>query len=109
VHTRLALLYSIGLVASGFAGVLAYGIGQMDGVRGWRGWRWIFTIEGVVTLLAAFVLWWFIDDFPDRAKFLTPEEKSRVIAEIEADRGHAETEKLTWEHVQVLKGRLSYS
>lgn len=45
VHKRVALLYSIGLVVSGFAGVLAFAIGLMGGDRGWRGWRWIYTVS----------------------------------------------------------------
>jgi len=50
VHKRLALLYGIGLVASAFAGVLAYAIGLMGGDRGWKGWRWIFTVSFSVSI-----------------------------------------------------------
>jgi MFS family permease len=43
-HQKLALMYSVGLIASSFAGVLAYGLGKMEGIGGLRGWRWIFTV-----------------------------------------------------------------
>ena len=44
LHKRIAFAYSLGIVASAFAGILSYGLGQMDGVRGMRGWRWVFSV-----------------------------------------------------------------
>lgn len=39
-------MYAIGLLASAFAGVLAYGIGNgMYGLQGLKGWRWVFTVS----------------------------------------------------------------
>jgi MFS family permease len=43
LHKRIAVAYGVGLVASALAGILSYGLGQLDGVRGMRGWRWIFS------------------------------------------------------------------
>lgn len=43
-HQKLALMYSIGIIASAFAGVLAYALALMEGLGGLRGWRWIFTV-----------------------------------------------------------------
>ncbi|EGW30957.1 uncharacterized protein SPAPADRAFT_72847 [Spathaspora passalidarum NRRL Y-27907] len=34
-----------------FTSLLAFGILRMRGVAGWAGWRWLFLIEGIVTLL----------------------------------------------------------
>lgn len=34
------------------ASVLAYAILHMRGVLGWAGWRWLFLIEGLMTLTA---------------------------------------------------------
>lgn len=44
-HQKLALMYSVGIIASAFAGVLAYGLALMEGVGDLRGWRWIFTVS----------------------------------------------------------------
>jgi len=44
-HQKLAMMYSIGLVASAFAGVLAYALALLQGRNGWNGWRWIFTVS----------------------------------------------------------------
>lgn len=48
VQKRFSIFYLFGCVASALAGVLAYGLSQMDGIRGIQGWRWIFIMEGVV-------------------------------------------------------------
>lgn len=48
---RYCAFYVIGCLALAFGGVLAYGLMQMDGLSGMRGWRWIFIMEGVVSSL----------------------------------------------------------
>ena len=45
LHKRNAVFYLIGSMASGFSGILAYGIMQMDGLADLRGWRWIFIVR----------------------------------------------------------------
>ena len=40
VQKRFSVFYLIGCVASAFAGILAYGLMQMSGLQGMRGWRW---------------------------------------------------------------------
>lgn len=47
---RYAIFYCIGAVASAFGGILAFGLTQMEGVAGYGGWRWIFIIEGIVSV-----------------------------------------------------------
>lgn len=48
VQKRFSIFYLIGCVASALAGILAYGLMQLDGTHGLTGWRWIFILEGVV-------------------------------------------------------------
>jgi hypothetical protein len=51
----------------------------MDGVGGLEGWRWIFILEGLVTVVVAVFAFWGLYDFPDTASFLTEEERQFVI------------------------------
>jgi hypothetical protein len=37
--------------------------------------RWLFIIEGIITLLSAFLLLFFLPDYPARAKWLSPSDK----------------------------------
>jgi MFS family permease len=44
LQKRNATFYLIGSMASGFGGILAYGLMQMDGIAGKAGWEWIFIV-----------------------------------------------------------------
>lgn len=51
----------------------------MDGVAGLSGWRWIFILEGLLTVVVALVAPFAIHDSPETATFLTEEERAFVI------------------------------
>lgn len=51
----------------------------MDGVGGYAGWRWIFILEGLLTVLVAFVAPFAIHDSPETATFLTEKERKFVL------------------------------
>lgn len=38
----LAFFYILSVLVGGFSNILAYGLMQMEGVGGQRGWQWIF-------------------------------------------------------------------
>jgi hypothetical protein len=40
VARRYSVFYFVGSIASALSGILAYGLQQMEGVQGIRGWRW---------------------------------------------------------------------
>ncbi|KAK0625286.1 major facilitator superfamily domain-containing protein [Bombardia bombarda] len=88
---RNSVFFMVGCVASAFAGILAYGIMQMAGLAGLNGWRWIFIIEGILTVLLGIAAYWLLVDFPDSKRatwsFLTERERQWVCARVEADRG----------------------
>ncbi|KAL9071706.1 MAG: hypothetical protein Q9157_005362 [Trypethelium eluteriae] len=65
--------------------LLAYALVKMDGVGGYAGWRWIFIIEGLATIVVALVAKFLIVDWPHQAKFLNMEEKARLAARMEHD------------------------
>lgn len=47
IALRIGYLFVSSALAGACGGLLAYGIGFMDGVAGQSGWRWIFIIEGM--------------------------------------------------------------
>lgn len=51
LQVRVAGFYVIGNASSGLAGLLAYGIEQMAGDQGLNGWRWIFIIVNLTSIL----------------------------------------------------------
>ncbi|KAJ5095329.1 Major facilitator superfamily domain general substrate transporter [Penicillium alfredii] len=76
---RQALFFSAASIAGAFSGILAYGIAKMDGVGGYAGWRWIFILEGLLTVVVALVAPFAIHDCPETATFLTDAERQFVI------------------------------
>lgn len=62
-------------LAGAFGGAIAYGVGHVNGHGGLQGFRWLFIIEGIITLLSAIPLWLCLPDYPARAKFLNEDDK----------------------------------
>ncbi|KAL4787065.1 major facilitator superfamily domain-containing protein [Aspergillus varians] len=99
VQKRFSIFYLIGCVASALAGILAFGLMQLDGSQGLAGWRWIFILEGVITGTIGIVAVIFLVDFPDRAhkswKFLSERECAFVVRRINRDRSDGDVEPFT--------------
>ncbi|KAI1122329.1 major facilitator superfamily domain-containing protein [Nemania abortiva] len=72
---RVGYLFVSAAIAGALGGLLAYGIGHLDGVRGMSGWRWIMILEGLPTILLGIVVLFFLPNNPEHAYFLTSEEK----------------------------------
>ncbi|KAK6353070.1 hypothetical protein TWF696_005060 [Orbilia brochopaga] len=97
---RYAAFYILGCVASAFAGILAYGLMQMDGLQNLTGWRWIFIMQGVITCVIAVASYIFLVPFPDADAwkvwgFLNKAEVNWIIRKVNADRGDVHPEKFT--------------
>ena len=72
----------------------------MDGLLGQEGWRWIFYIEGSVTVIVGALSYFLINDFPsDRPKFLSAEECQRVITRLRTDAGPGANESFSWTQI----------
>ena len=85
INFRIALFFSAATAAGAFGGLLARLINEMDGAAGYEGWRWIFILEGVATVVIAIASFWMLYDYPDTAKFLTPTEKAFVVRRLKRD------------------------
>jgi sugar phosphate permease len=48
---------------------------DLDGFLGFAGWEWVFLATGIPAVLAGIVTYFYLDDTPDKAKFLTEPEK----------------------------------
>ncbi|KAI9872441.1 MAG: hypothetical protein M1830_001614 [Pleopsidium flavum] len=96
LQRRLTLLFASGIVAGAFSGLLAYALAKMDHLGGYAGWRWIFIIEGLVTIVISAAAKFIIADWPEDAKFLSAEEKARLLKRLEGDanRGVAKMDRV---------------
>lgn len=75
VATRVSIFYCISSLSGAFSGLLAAAITQMDGLGGYAGWRWIFLIEGLATVVLALLCFGVLIDTPAlSARWLDKEE-----------------------------------
>jgi hypothetical protein len=82
------MLYSGSLISGAFSGLIAAGItGNMDGTRGLRAWRWLFIIEGSITVVVAFSSFFILPNFPRTTTWLTEEERQLAAWRLEEDIG----------------------
>jgi len=90
-------------LANCFAGALAYGITQVK--HSLAPWRLLFLIEGAPTIAFAPVVYFFLADSPEKATFLTAEERVQSIERFET-RDHTRKNQIHWQ--QFLAGVTDY-
>ncbi|KAK8084113.1 putative MFS transporter [Apiospora saccharicola] len=86
---RVGYLFVSAAIAGAFGGLLAYGIGHMEGVAGLGGWRWIMILEGIPSVLLGVFILWFLPNDAESASFLTDDEKKVMAARL--TRGYGNT------------------
>ncbi|KAJ8584967.1 MFS general substrate transporter [Rhizopogon salebrosus TDB-379] len=73
-------------ISNGFGSLIASGILQrMQGKLGQAAWRWLFYIEGSMTIFVAICAVFILPDFPHNTRWLTPEEKALAISRLAED------------------------
>ncbi|KAF8418451.1 major facilitator superfamily domain-containing protein [Tirmania nivea] len=100
LQKRLAAFYLLSSLASGFAPLLASGLMHMEGLANYLAWRWIFIIEGILTVLVGVTAFALMIDFPDKVlnsshRFLTKAEVEIIKFRIEKDRKDSEADSVT--------------
>ncbi|MGH8420603.1 MAG: MFS transporter [Pseudomonas sp.] len=79
-------------VANIIGGPLGAALMQLDGVFGWRGWQWMFLLEGLPAVFFAIVVWKKLPDRPSKASWLSAVEaqqiESRLASEADEGAGH---------------------
>lgn len=110
IALRIGYLFVSSALAGACGGLLAYGIGFMDGIAGQSGWRWIFIIEGndisllrcillprmlmilsgIPTVMWGVALWFLLANEPQSAWFLQEDERQLLIARLRRQTGYHE-------------------
>lgn len=94
--------------------LLAFAFADMKGIAGFNGWRWyvhshqsgpeqlsltwtrIFIGEGLITVVASAIAFWFIAPWPENAKWLTPEEKRMIVLRNQEGVRAAKLDRINW-------------
>lgn len=95
---RNSILYSGSLLSGAFSGLIAAGIVQnMDGLHGLRSWRWLFIIEGGITVGIAPLAYLVLPDMPHNSKMLTELEKEVLLYKIRCETGEDDSDNINEE------------
>ncbi|KAG7449317.1 MFS general substrate transporter [Guyanagaster necrorhizus] len=92
---RTALLACGSLVSNAFGSLIASAIlDSMEGRLGYAAWRWLFFIEGSLTVIVAICAIFILPDFPETSfGWLTPAEQALAQRRMQEDHGSVEDEK----------------
>lgn len=80
---RLAIFYAASNIANAFSGLLSFGIFHIESHM--PAWRYLFILEGTLTLLFSFFAYWYLPRSAERAKFLNADEKALAFHRIQVD------------------------
>ncbi|MEU8526909.1 MFS transporter [Streptomyces sp. NPDC048629] len=86
-HSRRSKAFGLFMSASAFAGVIGGPLAgwimtSLDGVSDLQGWQWVFLVEGIPSVIAGVVTWFYLSDRPETAKWLTPRQVELVLRDI---------------------------
>ena len=95
-RARANALFMIAMPVTMALGSLASGyILNLDGVLNLKGWQWLFLLEGFPSVLLGLVVWFWLDDSPDKAKWLTADDKACLKEMLDADRAAVQQSRLS--------------
>lgn len=94
---RMALFYCASAISGAFSGLLAAAIAKMNGIANYEGWRWIFIIEGIATVVMGCLVFFLLPDSPAHAagRWLTHEEARFLELNNHFERGNKPKEEVS--------------
>lgn len=96
---RSAILFSATQLGSAFSGLIAAGIESgLNGARGLESWRWLFIIEGSVTIFIALCSLLILPDWPSTTRWLTHEERAVAEWRLIKDAGQVDEDNEKWSY-----------
>ncbi|KAH6877073.1 major facilitator superfamily domain-containing protein [Thelonectria olida] len=95
---RIAVLYGAIAVSGAFGGLIAYGIQLMGERHGLEAWRWLFIIEGCISIAVGLALWVTLPFNSEKAWFLTAEESAVMSLRIQRDAAYKGEERFSWKY-----------
>jgi MFS family permease len=93
-RAQIVALFMTAIALSGVIGgpVSGWILNEMDGVYGWRGWQWLFLLEGLPAVVVGASVLRFLDDGPHSAAWLTAAERALVQRQLAAEEAQKQAE-----------------
>jgi len=79
-RARATAIFILGLPISVLVGApLSTALLSLDGIAGFRGWQWLFVVEGIPAMVLGLVVLRFMTDRPAHATWLAPEQRKWLM------------------------------
>ena len=89
----IAIFMSATTIVSVIAGPLCGAILKyFDGMNGWHGWQWLFLVQGLPAAILGVIIFFYLQDKPADAHWLSPAEKNLIRHNLEHDEKDIEGE-----------------
>ena len=87
---RRAQIFALFMASAAFANVLGAPLSgaimqYLDGAWNWRGWQWLFLLEGVPTIVVGLTVLRMLPDGPQSAPWLDADERRLVLSRLQAE------------------------
>ncbi|KAI4594982.1 hypothetical protein KJ359_007233 [Pestalotiopsis sp. 9143b] len=73
---RISYLFVAAALSGAFGGLLAFGLTNLHGAHGLSGWRWLFLVEGLISIMVGFMAVFLLPDNFETAWWLREDEKA---------------------------------
>jgi len=71
-----------GLIGGPLSGALL----ELNGIYGLAGWQWLFLVEGLPAVVLGAIVIFYLNDRPETARWLTPEERNWLVETLAGER-----------------------
>lgn len=88
-------------IATIVSGFLSYGVAHSSSTRKPAQWQLLLIVCAGLSLIIGVVFWWLFPDSPMKARFLTTDEKIKVVQRIQSNQSGIETK--VWKREQLIE------
>lgn len=89
----MAIFYAGSTISGAFGNLIASGIlNGIGSARGLAPWKWLYIIEGAITVFLGLMLIVFLPDFPHNWRLLSPEMKAVAVRRLAIDAAEADVD-----------------
>lgn len=87
-RARCNALFYFGIPLASILGApLSGALLELDGAAGFLGWQWMFAVEGLIACVVGVWAFFYLDDSPAHAKWLTEDQRTTLQAALDAEDG----------------------
>jgi ACS family tartrate transporter-like MFS transporter len=86
-RARYVSMFAIGIPLASVVGAPISGLLLgLDGVLGFKGWQWLYILEAIPALIIGVLIWVYLTDSPDEARWLAPQERDFIRRTLEREK-----------------------